>query len=78
MKKEITYNLEESNSPIRLTKRELQCLMYLSQGLNTKEVARHMYISDGTVISHTRSIRRKLDSRNITQAVTKAYKSGLL
>lgn len=72
------YNSQKSNCSDLLTKRELQCLIFLSEGLNSKEVARNMYISDDTVISHSRSIRRKLNSRNITQAVTKAYNKGLL
>lgn len=72
------YKLEKPSVSDLLTKRELECLVFLSEGLNSKEVARNMYISDETVISHTRSIRRKLNSRNITQAVTKAYNKGLL
>jgi DNA-binding NarL/FixJ family response regulator len=78
MKNKVIDNHAKLNHSNLLTNRELQCLTFLSEGLQAKEVAKKMSISNDTVISHSRSIRRKLDSRNITQAVTMAYRHGLL
>lgn len=61
-----------------LSVREKQCLFFMSQGNSMKEVAEKLYISDETVNTHAKAIRRKLNSKNMTQAVMKAYNYGLL
>jgi DNA-binding CsgD family transcriptional regulator len=61
-----------------LSSREKQCLFFLSQGKSMKEVANCLYISDETVNTHAKAIRRKLGSKNMTQAAIKAYKFGML
>jgi len=42
-----------SNKSKLLTERELQCLVFISEGMNIKEVARKLYISGETVSTHT-------------------------
>lgn len=61
-----------------LSSREKECLLYMSQGKNMREVAESLRISDETVNTHAKAIRRKLNSKNIAQAVMKAYSLGLL
>ncbi len=75
-KKIITRQLE--NKIAILSPREKECLLYMSQGKSMKEVADRLHISDETVNTHAKAIRRKLDSKNITQAVMKAYNFGML
>jgi DNA-binding CsgD family transcriptional regulator len=74
-KKLITRELK--NKQTLLTDRELECLYLISQGLGTKLVADKLFLSVETINTHTKSIRRKLDCANITQAVAIALKSGL-
>jgi DNA-binding CsgD family transcriptional regulator len=75
-KKIITRQLEKQTAI--LSSRERQCLLFMSQGKSMKEIANSLYISDETVNTHAKAIRRKLNSKNITQAVMKAYSFGLL
>lgn len=61
-----------------LTSRELQCLSLISQGKSTKEVAQQLFLSNETVNTHAKSIRQKLDCKNIAEAVAKALRRGML
>ncbi len=74
-KKVITRQTSQEH-PSTLTARELQCLQLISQGMSTKEVAEQLYLSSETVTTHAKSIRQKLDCKNITEAVTKAFQRG--
>ncbi len=75
-KKIITRQFE--NKTAILSPREKECLLYISQGKSMKEVANRLHISDETVNTHAKAIRRKLNSKNITQAVMKACSFGML
>ena len=61
-----------------LTPRELQCLGLISQGMNSKNIASFLHLSNETVTTHAKSIRHKLDCKNITEAVSKGFRMGLL
>ena len=61
-----------------LSERELEVLSLLASGKTTSEVAGDLFISVGTVKSHTGNIYRKLDARNRTQALTRARDLELL
>ena len=64
--------------PSTLTPREHQCLKLISKGLSTKEVAEHLFISNDTVTTHAKSIRHKLNCKNIAEAVSKAFQLGFI
>lgn len=51
-----------------LTERELAVLQLLGQGQNNKEIAKSLYLSEGTVRNHLSYIFGKLDVRDRTQA----------
>jgi DNA-binding NarL/FixJ family response regulator len=51
-----------------LTKRELEVLMLLGQGLNNKEISDRLFVSEGTAKNHVSNIMNKLNLRNRTQA----------
>jgi len=57
-----------------LTPRELHCLSLIAQGKSTKEVAEQLFLSNETVTTHAKSIRQKLECKNITEAVSKAIR----
>ena len=61
-----------------LSTRETQCLSWMAEGMSMKEVALKLNISDETVNTHAKAIRRKLNCKNITQAVALANKYGLI
>jgi LuxR family maltose regulon positive regulatory protein len=61
-----------------LSKRELEILSLMAQGLTNIEIAQQIFISDQTVKVHTRNIYGKLDVNSRRQAVAKARALGLL
>lgn len=63
---------------ILLSNREIQCLRLLAQGISTILIAEQLHISRETVNTHSKSIRNKLDCKNITEAVYKALTWGLI
>jgi ATP/maltotriose-dependent transcriptional regulator MalT len=52
-----------------LTPREAEVLALVAQGLRNREIANRLYISDGTVKAHLRSVYEKLGVRTRTEAV---------
>ena len=62
----------------RLTPRENDVLLCLCRGQSNKDIARNLGLQDVTIKLHVRSICRKLDVTNRTQAVLKAFELGLI
>jgi DNA-binding CsgD family transcriptional regulator len=61
-----------------LTPREVQCLNLIAEGLSAKEVAEKLFLSNETVNTHAKSIRQKMECKNIAEAVAKAFRWGIL
>lgn len=53
----------------RLTRREMDVLELVSEGLSNKDIARKLYISEGTVKNYISVIYEKLGVKDRTQAV---------
>ncbi|HFL2714600.1 TPA: helix-turn-helix transcriptional regulator [Legionella pneumophila] len=66
------------NSIPQLSSRELQCLSLISKGMTVKKISEILYLSAETVNTHAKSIRNKMNCANITEAVSKAFRLGLL
>jgi two-component system response regulator DesR len=62
----------------QLTTREGQILVLLERGLQVKQIARHLGISDATVKGYQRNLFGKLDAHSTTAAIYAARRSGLL
>lgn len=61
-----------------LTPRELDVLKELARGLDNKEIAARLYLSEKTVKTHVASILEKLDVKSRTQAALYALQRGLV
>ena len=61
-----------------LTRRELQVLRLLADGLGQKEIAAELVISSKTVGAHIQHVLGKLEVHSRAQAVAQAYRQGLL
>ncbi|WP_196000846.1 response regulator transcription factor [Clostridium sp. 1001271B_151109_B4] len=61
-----------------LTRRELEILSQLSNGLSNFEIAKNLTISENTVKKHISNIFIKINVKDRTQAIIYAYESGLI
>jgi DNA-binding NarL/FixJ family response regulator len=62
----------------RLTDRELEVLRLVAQGLNNREIAKRLFISENTVKNHVRNILEKLQLHSRMEAVMYAVREKLL
>jgi DNA-binding NarL/FixJ family response regulator len=62
----------------RLTDRELEVLKLVAQGLNNREIAKRLFISENTVKNHVRNILEKLQLHSRVEAVMYAVREKLL
>jgi two-component system NarL family response regulator len=62
----------------RLTERELEVLKLVARGLNNRDIARELYISENTVKNHIRNILEKLQLHSRMEAVVYAVREKLL
>jgi DNA-binding NarL/FixJ family response regulator len=74
----MSQSKEEPELPEALTPREEDVLLLLAQGLQNKEIAAELVISERTVKFHVSSILSKLDAGNRTEAVAIAAQHGLV
>ncbi|MGE8407071.1 MAG: LuxR C-terminal-related transcriptional regulator [Pseudomonas sp.] len=61
-----------------LSKRELQVLHYIAEGLRNREIADRIFLSETTIKAHLRRIHSKLNAHSRTQAVAIARRHGWL
>jgi len=63
------------NSPvISVSKREIEVLQLVSEGLTVKEIASLLYLSTHTIISHKQNLLEKFDARNSVDLTVKAIR----
>ena len=63
--------------PAALTLRELEVIRLLAAGATNREIARRLYVSEGTVKNHVSHILSRLGLRDRTQAALYAREHGL-
>ena len=70
---------EKPSHPLadQLSGREMQVLEGLCRGLSNKEIARELDLQEVTVKLHVKTLSRKLEARNRTQAAMIARDAGL-
>lgn len=73
-----SIQLAENKKLAELTEREKEVLSLLGLGHNNKEIAKKLFISEGTVKNYISAVIRKLELRDRTQAALFALKTGII
>ena len=61
-----------------ITKRELEILELIAQGMSNREIAEKLFVSENTVKTHSSRLFDKLGAKRRTQAVQIAKEMGLI
>jgi two-component system NarL family response regulator len=74
----LAAKLAERVSGDALSRREVEVLQRMGAGKSNKEIGAELFISEGTVKSHVKSIFTKLDVVSRTEALATATRRGLI
>ena len=69
---------EERLKDLGITKRELEILELIAQGLSNREIAEKLFVSENTVKTHSSRLFDKLSAKRRTQAVQIGKEMGLI
>jgi DNA-binding CsgD family transcriptional regulator len=69
---------EERLRDLGITRRELEILELIAQGLSNREIADKLFVSENTVKTHSSRLFDKLSARRRTQAVQIGKEMGLI
>jgi len=73
------FSLNEARvKDLGITKRELEILELIAQGLSNREIAEKLFVSENTVKTHSSRLFDKLSARRRTQAVQIGKEMGLI
>jgi DNA-binding NarL/FixJ family response regulator len=68
----------EQVPPPKLTDREMQVLKLVAKGMNNRDIAKELFISENTVKNHVRNILEKLQIHSRMEAVMIAVREKLI
>ncbi|SEP13969.1 transcriptional regulator, LuxR family [Mucilaginibacter sp. OK283] len=69
---------ETALTQLNLSKREMEVLQLMADGLSNQEIAARLFLSLNTVKTHSSRLFEKLEVERRTQAVDKAKKLGII
>jgi ATP/maltotriose-dependent transcriptional regulator MalT len=69
---------ENEMNRLGLSKRELEVLQLIAEGLSNGEIAERLFVSLNTIKTHTSKVFEKLDVKRRTQAIEKAKRLSLI
>lgn len=69
---------ERKREDLGITRRELEILELIAQGMSNREIAGKLYVSENTVKTHSSRVFDKLGAKRRTQAVQLGKECGLL
>ncbi|TXK84071.1 response regulator transcription factor [Paenibacillus sp. N3.4] len=73
---ELAMSFWDAGNP--LTSKEQEILKLISQGLSASEMAKQLFLSNGTIRNYVSEILSKLDAKNRIEAIAIAEKNGWL
>lgn len=75
MKEKLVKN---NTHTVKLTNRETELLVNVAKGLSNKEIAKTMFLSDGTVRNNISALLLKLNLKDRTQLAVYAVKNDYI
>jgi len=69
---------EKALQEMGLSKRELEVLQLMAEGLSNNEIAVRLFVSLNTIKTHTSKLFEKMDVKRRTQAIEKAKRLSLI
>ncbi|GAB2697892.1 response regulator transcription factor [Mucilaginibacter koreensis] len=72
-----TFN-QEAQTRLNLSRRELEVLELMAEGLSNQEIGERLFVSLNTIKTHSARIYEKLEVKRRTQAVDKARNLNLI
>jgi len=69
---------EKKRANLGITRRELEILELIAQGMSNREIAEKLFVSENTVKTHSSRVFDKLGARRRTQAAQLGKEFGLL
>ncbi|MBY0433216.1 MAG: response regulator transcription factor [Cyclobacteriaceae bacterium] len=76
-KTDVRESIQEHNS-LLLTRREIEVLKLIAEGLTNQEIADKLYISASTVDSHRKNLISKLQVKNTAALVRTAFENKII
>lgn len=73
-----SHRLPAAPGELGISRREIQVLYLISQGLANYEIAGQLHVSEETVKSHVRNLLRKLGANGRAHAVAIGFRRGLI
>ena len=73
-----SYKEIKKAESVQLTKRGIEVLNDISDGLKSQEIAEKLFISERTVEAHRGNIMKKLHAKNMAELIKKAMNLGLI
>lgn len=74
----VALPLNEESNNIKLSKREIEILKLVNEGMFSKEISDNLSISVHTVNNHRQNILQKMNTDNAVEAINQARKLGLV
>lgn len=75
---DVAWKAAEHALKPQVTPREIEVLQHMARGVSNKEIGAALFLSEGTVKTHVKSILAKLEAVSRTEAVTVATRRGLI
>lgn len=69
---------EKEIEKLSISKRELEVLQLMAEGLSNQEIAERLFVSLNTIKTHSSKVLEKLDVKRRTQAVEKAKRLAII
>ncbi len=76
-----TKNLMKDEKPeieLVITRRELEVLQLLAEGLSNKEIGDRLFVSERTVVGHKSNLMAKTNTKNTVSLLAYAIRNGLI